>query len=80
MLVCLEHRVHIDLVSDRLDMNITMLLDSSSECLGTDLVGVNESNLSFITIENLSDLLEGRTLGLDVEEGDEKQFGENPNL
>ena len=67
-------------MSDRLDMNITMLLDSSSECLGTDLVGVNESNLGLITIENLSDLLEGRTLGLDVEEGNEKQFGKNPNL
>lgn len=67
-------------MSDRLNVNITMLLDSSRKGLGTDLVGVNESNLSLITIEDLSDLLEGRTLGLDVEEGDEKKFGEDPNL
>ena len=61
-------------------MNTTLLLDSGGEGLRTGLVGINKSNLSFITIEDLSDLFEGRTLSFDVEEGDEEKFDEDPDL
>jgi hypothetical protein len=38
------------------------------------------ANLSVITIEDLGDLLESGTAGLDVEDGDEDEFEEDPAL
>jgi hypothetical protein len=67
-------------VIDRLDVNVTLLLVASGESVIANLVGVNNSDLSLITIEDLGDLLEGRALGLDVEEGDEYKFQEDPDL
>ena len=63
-----------------LNVDVVVLLVTRSHDVLLHHLNVDVSNLSLITIEDLSDLLEGRTLGLDVEEGDEKKFGEDPNL
>lgn len=45
-----------------------------------NLLQINLSDLSIITIENLSKLLKSRALGFDVEEEDEEEFEEDPDL
>lgn len=57
-----------------------MLLVASSEGFLPNLIGVNDSDLSLIAIEDLGDLLESRALGLNVEEDDEAEFEEDPDL
>ena len=44
-----------------------------------DLLEINMRHLGIITIEDLSQLLESGTPGLDVEEVDEAEFDEDPN-
>lgn len=68
------------LVPDRLDLDITVLLIARSKAILTNLVGINNRNLSLVTIEDLRNLLESGALGLDVEEDDEDELEEDPDL
>lgn len=61
-------------------MNVTMLLIARSEGILSNLVSINDGDLSFVTIEDLGDLFESRALSLDVEEDDEDELKEDPNL
>lgn len=45
-----------------------------------NLVIVDKGNLSLVSVEDLGNLLESRPLGLDVEEGNEEEFDEDPDL
>jgi hypothetical protein len=60
-------------------VNIALLLVASSESVRTNLV-FNMSDLSLIAIEDLGNLLKSRALGLNVEEHDEEEFEEDPDL
>jgi hypothetical protein len=44
------------------------------------MLNIDVSDLSLITIEDLGDLLKSGTTGLDVEDGDEDEFEEDPAL
>lgn len=68
------------LVLDRLDVNIALLLVARSEAILANLVGVHNGNLGLVAVEDLGNLLESGTLGLDVEENDEDEFEEDPDL
>lgn len=57
-----------------------MLLIARSEGILSNLVSINDGDLSFVTIEDLGDLFESRALSLDVEEDDEDELKEDPNL
>lgn len=61
-------------MANRLDVNVALLFVTSSESLLSNLVGIDDGNLSLVTIEDLCDFLESRALGLDVKEDDEKEF------
>lgn len=63
-----------------LDMNVAMLLVAVGVGIPSKVVGINMSNLSLMPIENLGNLLEGWALCLDIEEGDEDEFEEDPDL
>lgn len=45
-----------------------------------NLAQVNVGDLGLITIEDLGDLLESGSAGLDVEDGNEDEFEEDPAL
>jgi hypothetical protein len=64
----------------RANINIGSLLVTSGHHAGLHLLQVDVRNLSLVTIEDLSDLLESGTAGLDVEEDDEEEFQEDPDL
>lgn len=68
------------LVLDRLDVNIALLLVARSEAILANLVDVHNGNLGLVAVEDLGNLLESGTLGLDVEENDEDEFEEDPDL
>jgi len=65
-------RVHV-LLEDLLlvDMGVDVLLD---------LVEIDIGDDGLFSVEDLGNLLEGRALGLDVEEVDEDELGEVPDL
>jgi hypothetical protein len=68
-------------VPDRLDVYVVVvLLEARGVCLTPERIGVNVCNLSLVSIEDLGDLLEGRALGLNVEDSDEDEFEEDPDL
>lgn len=45
-----------------------------------DLLKIDVGNIGVLTIKDLSDFLESGTLGLDVEEADEAELDEDPDL
>ena len=67
-------------MTDRLNMNVALLLVFRSESVLSNLVGIDDCNLGLVAVEDLGDLLESGTLGLDVVEDDEDEFKENPDL
>jgi hypothetical protein len=68
-------------VPDRLDVDVVVvLLEARGVCLTSERISVNVCNLSLVSIEDLGDLLEGRALGLNVEDSDEDEFEEDPDL
>ena len=62
-----------------LDMHGLVLLKAAGG-RGLNLLDVNVSDLGILAVEDLGDLLEGGALGLDIEEANEEEFDENPNL
>lgn len=65
-------------LAERIDVDCRLLLESGS--LSLDALKVDVGNLSLITIEDLGELLEGRALGLNVEEVHEEEFNPDPDL
>jgi hypothetical protein len=65
---------------DLLDPDVVVLLITSGHDASLNLLEINVGNLSLITIEDTSNLLESRTAGLDVKDGDEDEFEEDPAL
>ena len=67
-----------------LDAGVTFLLVASGDDLSHDVLldigQVDLTHLSIITVEDLGNLLKGRTAGLDVEDGDEDKLEEDPAL
>ena len=63
-----------------LDADVLVLLVTGGHDGRLDLLKVDVSNLSLITIEDLGDLLESGAASLDVEYGDEDKFEEDPAL
>ena len=59
---------------------VVVLLEARCVVVSLELAGVHVSNLSLVSVEDLGDLLEGWALGLDVEDGDEDEFEEDPYL
>lgn len=67
-------------MANSLDMNITRLLITRGEGVITSLFGIYNSDLSFIAIENLSNLFKSWALCLDVEEYNEDELEKDPDL
>jgi hypothetical protein len=68
-------------VLDRLDVDVVVvLLEARGVCVNPERISVNVCDLSLVSIEDLGDLLEGRALGLNVEDSDEDEFEEDPDL
>jgi hypothetical protein len=68
-------------VLDRLDVDVVfVLLEARGVSVTSEHISVNVCNLSLVSIEDLGDLLEGRALGLNVEDSDEDEFEEDPDL
>ena len=63
-----------------LDLDITLLLVARGHDVGLNSLEIDVTNLSLITVEDLSDLLESGAPGLNVEDSDEDKFEEDPAL
>jgi hypothetical protein len=70
----------VSVVSDMLDLDVAVLLEARGHNIGLNSLEIDVGNLSLITVEDLSDLLEGGTLGLNVEDSDEDKLEEDPAL
>jgi hypothetical protein len=68
-----------NLVTNVLDLDVVVLLVAGGQ-VGLNSLDIDVSNLSLLTVEDLGDLLEGRSLGLDVEDADEDELEGNPAL
>jgi hypothetical protein len=68
-----------NLVTNVLDLDVVVLLVAGGQ-IGLNSLDIDVSNLSLLTVEDLGDLLEGRSLGLDVEDADEDELEGNPAL
>ena len=67
-------------MADVLDTNVAILLETRGHNVGLDGLEIDVSNLSLVTVKDLGDLLKSWALCLDVEDGDEDEFEENPAL
>jgi hypothetical protein len=66
---------------DLLDVDaVAVLLVAGGHDTLLNLLEIDVSNFSLISIEDTSDLLESGTARLDVEDGDEDEFEEDPAL
>lgn len=70
----------VSVVSHVLNLNVAILLEARGHDIGLDCLEIDVGNLSLITVEDLSDLLESGTLCLNVEDNDEDELEENPAL
>jgi hypothetical protein len=68
-----------NLVTNVLDLDVVVLLVTGSQ-VGLNGLDIDVGDLSLITVEDLGDLLEGGSLGLDVEDADEDELEGNPAL
>jgi hypothetical protein len=69
------------LVPDSLDVDVVvLLLKVSGVDVSIHLVSVDVRDLSLVSIENLGDFLEGWAFSLNVEDSDEDEFEEDPDL
>jgi hypothetical protein len=68
-----------NLVTNVLDLDVVVLLVTGSQ-VGLHSLDIDVGNLSLLTVEDLGDLLEGGSLGLDVEDADEDELEGNPAL
>jgi len=67
-------------VVDMLDLDAALFLITRGHDVGLNSLEVDVANFSLITVEDLSNLLKSGALGLDVEDGDEDEFEEDPAL
>jgi hypothetical protein len=67
-------------VSNMLDLDVAVLLEARGHDIGLNSLKIDVRNLSLITVEDLSDLLQGWALGLNVEDRDEDKLEEDPAL
>jgi hypothetical protein len=68
-----------NLVTNVLDLDVVVLLVTGSQ-VGLNGLDIDVGDLSLITVEDLGDLLEGGSLGLDVEDADEDELEGDPAL
>lgn len=66
-------------VLDLLDLDVSILLVASCE-VGLNSLNIDMSNLSILSIEDLSNLLKSRALGLNVEDAHEDKLESDPAL
>ena len=66
--------------ADLLDANVLVLLKTGGHDGVLNLLKVNVSNLSLVAIKDLGNLLEGGAASLNIEDGDEDEFEEDPAL
>lgn len=67
-------------LAEVLNVHTVILIKARSHNIGFHLLQVDRSDLRLVTIEDLGDLLESRALGLDIQEEDEEEFNEDPDL
>lgn len=70
-LVCVVYVLYLD---------ATLLLVARGHDVGLNSLEVDVANFSLITVEDLGNLLESGALSLDVKDGDEDEFEEDPAL